>query len=237
MLLAVVAAVSPARHMTRRFPISCRRLPSYNMYFLSVLASHQLFVQNRTPMAAQVALAFLVSAIVFAQASSPRNVPRKEVFTFISSNTPQGFYNSLPMQNITTIGLFSDHPDTEYPGLLQLARSHGTKVVKAVSFDDKLVANATYRAEWVDSNVAAVTRLGYDGLNIDYEGNRHGAIAGFTQLVVEAAAALRGNVPGAQLSIDAPGYAGFEFRDYDFKAIADSLDLMYVEAAAEPTAL
>ena len=42
------------------------------------------------------------------------------------------------MENITTIGLFSDHPDTEYPGLLQLARSHGTKVVKAVSFDDKL---------------------------------------------------------------------------------------------------
>jgi hypothetical protein len=187
-------------------------------------------------MAAQVALVFLISAIVSAQASSPRNVPRKEVFTFISSNTPQGFYNSLPMENITTIGLFSDHPDTEYPGLLQLARSHGTKVVKAVSFDDKLVANATYRSQWVDSNVAAVTRLGYDGLNIDYEGNRHGAIKGFTELVVEAAAALRGNVSGAQLSIDAPGYAGFEFRDYDFKAIADSLDLMYVNAAAEPTA-
>jgi hypothetical protein len=69
-------------------------------------------------------------------------------------------------------------------------------------------------------------QLGYDGLNIDYEGNRRGAIAGFTQLVLETAAALRGNVSGAQLSIDAPGYAGFEFRDYDFKAIADALDLM-----------
>jgi hypothetical protein len=70
--------------------------------------------------------------------------------------------------------------------------------------------------------------LGYDGLNIDYEGNRHGAITGFTELVVETSAALHGNISGAQLSIDAPGYAGFEFRDYDYKAIADALDLMYV---------
>ena len=139
--------------------------------------------------------------------SCPVALARKEIFTFFSGNTPPGFYNSLPMQNITTIGLFSDRPDTEFPGLMQLARSHGTKVVKAVSFDDKQVANATYRAQWVDSNVGAVTRLGYDGLNIDYEGNRHGAISGFTELVVETAAALRGNVTGAQLSIDAPGCA------------------------------
>jgi hypothetical protein len=153
-------------------------------------------------------------------------VARKEVFAFFSSNTPQGFFHALPMENITTIGLFSDNPDSEFPGLMQLARSHGTKVVKAVGFDDKQVANATYRSQWVDSNVAAVTRLGYDGLNIDYEGNRHGAISGFTELVTETAAALRGNVSGAQLSIDAPGYAGFEFRNYDFKAIAQALDFM-----------
>ena len=89
------------------------------------------------------------------------------------------------------------------------------------------VANASYRSQWIDKNVAAVMRLGYDGLNIDYEGNRHGAISGFTELVVETATALRGNVSGAQLSIDAPGYAGFEFRDYDYLTIADSLDLMY----------
>jgi hypothetical protein len=154
-------------------------------------------------MASKVAL--LVIIAVFAS-SCPRACARKEVFTFFSGNTPPGFYNSLPMQNITTIALFSDNPSSEFPGLLQLARSHGTKVVKAVSFDDKLVANATYRSQWVDNNVAAVTRLGYDGLNIDYEGNRHAAISGFTELITETAAALRGNVSGAQLSIDAPGY-------------------------------
>lgn len=193
-------------------------------------------------MVEKLALFVIFTAIFSSHASSSRAAARKEVFTFFAGNTPKGFYNSLPIQNITTIGLFSDHPDSEFPGLMQLARSHGTKVVKGVGFDDKQVpfirlsaqtlhtllqvANATYRSHWIDINVAAVVRLGYDGLNIDYEGNRHGAIAGFTELVVETAAALRGNVSGAQLSIDAPGYAGFEFRDYDYKAIADALDIM-----------
>lgn len=180
-------------------------------------------------MAARIALLFMAAAFA---SSCPSAFARKEVFTFFSGNTPEGFYHALPMENITTIGLFSDNPDSEFPGLMQLARSHGTKVVKAVGFDDKQVANATYRSQWVDSNVAAVSRLGYDGLNIDYEGNRRGAITGFTELVTATAAALRGNVSGAQLSIDAPGYAGFEFRDYDFEALAHALDFMYDDHAA-----
>ncbi len=187
-------------------------------------------------MTATLTLLVIVAAIAIAssQASSARSQPllnRKEVFAFLSGNTPQG-WQSLPMQNITTIGVFSDNPEQEFPGLMQLARSSGAKVVKGVSFDDKQVANATYRRTWVSNNVAAAVALGYNGLNIDYEGNRHGAISGFTELVTETAAALRGNLTGAQLSIDAPGYAGFEFRDYDFKAIADALDFMYVRARA-----
>jgi hypothetical protein len=90
-------------------------------------------------MAAGLVLLIILTTIISSKAFSPRAAARKEVFTFFSGNTPQGFYNSLPMQNITTIGLFSDHPDTEFPGLMKLARSHGTKVVKAVGFDDKQV--------------------------------------------------------------------------------------------------
>jgi hypothetical protein len=90
-------------------------------------------------MAAKIALLGFFFGFVFSNAHFAHASARKEVFTFFSANTPQGFYNSLPMQNITTIGLFSDHPDTEFPGLMQLARSHGTKVIKAVSFDDKQV--------------------------------------------------------------------------------------------------
>jgi hypothetical protein len=87
----------------------------------------------------KVKLLVFFFGIIFANAHSARAAARKEVFTFFSANTPQGFYNALPWQNITTVGLFSDHPDSEFPGLMQLARSNGTKVVKAVSFDDKQV--------------------------------------------------------------------------------------------------
>jgi hypothetical protein len=178
-------------------------------------------------MACIATFSILIFAAISSSFAASGHVNRKEVFTFFSGNTPPGFYNSLPMENITVIGLFSDHPEKEYPGLMNLAHSSGTKVVKAVSFDDKQVGNSTYRSQWIADNVAAVISLGYDGLNIDYEGNRHGAIAGFTELVIETAAVLRGNLSGAHLSIDAPGYAGFEFRDYDFKSIISVLDTMY----------
>lgn len=90
--------------------------------------------------------------------------------------------------------------------------------------------NATARKEWIDNEIEQALLNGYDGINLDYEGDKPEYIDGYNSLVLETAAAFHEQIPGSEVSIDAPIYPQFEGRNYDYVAIAEATDYIFIMA-------
>jgi spore germination protein YaaH len=92
------------------------------------------------------------------------------------------------------------------------------------------MTNATLRAEYIDQEIAAAIAGGYDGINLDYEGNNPEEVKGYNLLVVEAANAFHAQLPGSEVSMDAPIYPQFEGRNYDYESMAKACDYIFIMA-------
>jgi len=143
----------------------------------------------------------------------------KEIFAYA---TKDGWKHYLNFANKpTTIGFFGDITSD----FVCNAHKHGTRVVRGLDFEKKQFTNAAFRSAWVKTQVADVTSLGYDGFNIDIEGNtahKHE----LTALVTELAAALRKANPHSQLSFARSVYPMNQQDGYDDGALSKVLDFI-----------
>ena len=71
---------------------------------------------------------------------------------------------------------------------------------------------------------------GSDGINVDYEGHDPSLSAGFSEAIVEACNAFHEMLPGSEVSIVAPFYPHYEGRNYNYTAIANACDYLFVMA-------
>jgi len=149
-----------------------------------------------------------------------------DTFSWIGSSSNASDWDRFDWKTIKTVGFFG--PLKNINGLREYAHTRGAKLVKAVSMSDNhQMTNATARAEFINEVLSDAISNGYDGINFDYEGNNPLLRHAFTALVVEAANAFHDKLPGSEVSIDAPIYPDYEFRSYDYKAIAEACDYIF----------
>lgn len=92
-------------------------------------------------------------------------------------------------------------------------------------------ANATNRAEWINATVAHVVARNYSGLTFDYEGDflSSSERSGYTALAEETMTALRSALGSrAYLSVCVGGRPSYEFRNYDYIAMAATTTQFFV---------
>jgi len=115
--------------------------------------------------------------------------------------------------------------------LQDYAHSLGKKLVKACSISEiEDVNNATQRQEWAQAKVDEALSGGWDGANVDYEGHDPRLTDGYNQAVIELCNAFHAALPGSEVSIDAPFYPSYEFRNYGYAEIASACDYLFVMA-------
>lgn len=130
---------------------------------------------------------------------------------------------------IKTVTFFGDINTLGNGELKDFAHGKGIKLVKGVSMSGDM-NNASARAEWIDAQINDAMAYGYDGVNLDYEGNDPSKRDGFNALAVETANTFHERFPGSEVSIDAPVYPEYEGRSYDYVSIAEACDYMFVMA-------
>lgn len=150
-----------------------------------------------------------------------------DVFAWISHGSDN--YTNYNWDSIKTIGFFGDLNTLGNGTLKDFAHSRGIKIVRGVSMDGDM-NNATARSEWIESAIQEAIDTGYDGVNLDYEGHDPDKVYGYNSLVVETANAFHEQIPGSEVSIDAPVYAHYEGRNYDYKTISEVCDYMFIMA-------
>lgn len=150
-----------------------------------------------------------------------------DLFVWIQSSSTQSDWDRFNWNAIKTVGFFGDI--NHIPGLLDYAHERGAKVVRATSMgDNSQMTNASARTEFIERELQAAIAGGYDGLNFDYEGNNPAYRDGYTDLVVETAAAFHEQIPGSEISADVPVYPNYEFRSYDYLSLAKACDYFFV---------
>ena len=148
-------------------------------------------------------------------------------FAWIQTKTTSADWDKYNWDIIKTVGYFGDL-DSQIPGLREYAHARGVKLVKAVSMEAEDMNNATLRRQWIDQQIQGAIAGGYDGVNIDYEGNKPQYRHGYNQLAIETANAFHLKIPGSEVSIDAPAYPEYEFRNYDYVEIAKACDYLFI---------
>lgn len=166
-------------------------------------------------------------ALGLASTLSVSNAACYDVFAWISHNSVD--YSKYNWDVVKTVGFFGDLDTLGNGEFKDFAHEKGIKLVKGVSMDGDY-NNATERAEWIQYEIDSAISVGYDGVNIDYEGNEPKKRDGYNALVVETAAAFHEQLPGSEVSIDAPVYPEYEGRNYDYSTIAAACDYMFVMA-------
>ena len=93
--------------------------------------------------------------------------------------------------------------------------------------------NATARAKWIAEAIKAAKLGHFDGLTFDYEeaitAKQKGMLDLYVQLIRETTAAFHEQVKGSQISVCvawAPD--DIDGRAYDYNALADASDLLYI---------
>lgn len=173
----------------------------------------------------------------------PQPVPRAERLIFTSrhlnetANTNDRLWDYLPWDsaNITTVVNFGG---SDYNKLACEAHRHGARaIVGALDIPDitgKALAllNASWRADWVLSNVQRMgltSKDGFDGINLDIEdfaGNSTLRDA-LTLLVCELRTAMTVALPGSQLSFDGAADPTHNGQHYDYLGISRCVDFIF----------
>ena len=158
----------------------------------------------------------------------------------LSALTPlgphQGAYNGntsawplYPWDRIQTLAVYGDDIS---PALLEQAKATSTRVALTMGGpDDSGAPNETVRAAWVASTIAGVRKAGASAVNMDVEATMKSGSAqsaAMSALLSELGSRLRAEVPGAELSFDAAARPCYEHRCYNYTAIADAVDRIFV---------
>mgnify|MGYP002639904809 FL=1 len=118
-------------------------------------------------------------------------------------------------------------------GLVDLAHSHGVKVIVTVTnFDNAgigtLLGNATYRQTAIDNLIARVIAGNADGVNIDFEFVPSSATANFNTFIHDLTEAFHDQIPGSEVSIAMPSVDWSNAYDYDY--LSDNCDGLMIMA-------
>ncbi|XP_042869877.1 di-N-acetylchitobiase-like isoform X2 [Penaeus japonicus] len=157
---------------------------------------------------------------------------KKEVFAFVLK-CDASVWSKFDWTKLTTIAIAGFYD----PHLVCFAHQHGVKVVKLGNFPTSNLPNATARANWVNLQASDTALKFLDGINIDYEDAIEPNTPeqkGLTSLVQETASVFHSVLPGSQVSFDVAWSAdGIDGRFYEYKAIANYSDLIFIMAYDE----
>lgn len=157
---------------------------------------------------------------------------KAEVFAFVVQCNST-VWTKFDWTKLTTIALSGFLDDD----LTRHAHQNGVKVVKLALISTSKLTDPTARKEWIDEQTSEAVSRGLDGTNIDYESaieDRSPEQAGLSSLVQETVKAFHDVVPGSEVSFDVPwNSGGVDGRYYDYKAIGNYSDLLFIMAYDE----
>jgi len=118
-------------------------------------------------------------------------------------------------------------------GLVDLAHSHGVKVIVTVTnFDNAgigtLLGNATYRQNAIDNLISRVSLGNADGVNIDFEFVPSSATSNFNTFIHDLTQAFHDQIPGSEVSIAMPSVDWSSAYDYNY--LSDNCDGLMIMA-------
>ena len=118
-------------------------------------------------------------------------------------------------------------------GLVDLAHSHGVKVIVTVTLFDNdaiasLLANTTSRQTAINNLISRVNQGNADGVNIDFEFVPTSARNNFNTFIQELSEAFHDQIPGSEVSIAMPSVDWWNSYDYDF--LSDHSDGLMIMA-------
>ncbi len=118
-------------------------------------------------------------------------------------------------------------------GLVDLAHSHGVKVIVTVTLFDNdaiatLLASATNRQNAIDNLISRVSLGSADGVNIDFEFVPTSARANFNTFIHDLTEAFHDQIPGSEVSIAMPSVDWWNSYDYDY--LSDNCDGLMIMA-------
>jgi len=118
-------------------------------------------------------------------------------------------------------------------GLVNLAHSHGVKVIVTVTnFDNAgigtLLGNASYHQNAIDNLISEVIQGNADGVNIDFEFVPSSATANFNTFIHDLTQAFHDQIPGSEVSIAMPSVDWSNAYDYNY--LSDNCDGLMIMA-------
>ncbi|XP_063056327.1 di-N-acetylchitobiase-like [Engraulis encrasicolus] len=153
-----------------------------------------------------------------------QNKTEHEVFVFDVGGKA---WNQYDWSKVTTIATFGPY-DAE---LMCYAHSKGVRLVMTGGVSVKDIVDPTNRTTWIKEQVIWAKMHFLDGINLDIEQSikeESPEYFALTALVNETTAAFHREIPGSQVSFDVPFSPICGGRHYDYKAIADACDLLFV---------
>ena len=118
-------------------------------------------------------------------------------------------------------------------GLVDLAHSHGVKVIVTVTnFDNAgigtLLGNPAYRQTAIDNLISRVIQGNADGVNIDFEFVPSSATTNFNTFIHDLTQAFHDQIPGSEVSIAMPSVDWSNAYDYNY--LSDNCDGLMIMA-------
>lgn len=156
--------------------------------------------------------------------------PRKEVFAFSVGGHDWKRYD---WSKVTTIAMFGDY-DAD---LMCFAHSQGVRVVLKGVFSEDTLYNKQAASQWMMDKVKMAVSQHMDGINLDIEFPVNETSAPvLTQFVQEATKVFHNSIPNSQVTFDvawspkciAKCCKCIDGRCYDYKAIAEATDFVFV---------
>ena len=134
---------------------------------------------------------------------------------------------------MTSTGAISDSNGWPIHSLVDLAHTHGVKVIVTVTLfvnDDigTLVGNPTYRQNAIDNLISKVNEGNADGVNIDFEFVPSYARSNFNTFIHDLTQAFHDQIPGSEVSIAMPSVDWNSAYDYNY--LSDNADGLMIMA-------
>ncbi|KAL3922982.1 MAG: hypothetical protein SGPRY_004365 [Prymnesium sp.] len=156
--------------------------------------------------------------------ATPTSSPPSELFGFGAGGWPL-----FDWSRITTLAW----PGDAGVDLVCHAHRHGARVISGAPAP-LFSPDALRREGWIHALLDSVRSRWLDGVTFDYEEpmeKSSARMAQYAALVNETTRALHAAIPGSQVSVCVPWSPdAIDGRDYDFLALAEASDLLYVMA-------
>ncbi|TRY63142.1 hypothetical protein TCAL_00347 [Tigriopus californicus] len=151
-------------------------------------------------------------------------------FAFVGE-VPRSTWIQFDWNKLTTVTVVGDWNYTE---ITDYAHAHQTRLVKIGNIATDKLNDEEYIRQWVQYQLTTVQSLNMDGINVDFEDElatdspeSHGLVF----LMTELNRVFHEARPDYEVSIDVAWSADcIDKRCYDYKALADQADLVFVMA-------